>query len=490
MADQYDGTSHVRVAIIGAGPGGLCMAKELLDAGITDFTVLEKWAGVGGTWFINRYPGCACDVQSALYSFSWELKTDWSRPYGTQPEILAYFEHIADKYAILPHCRFNTEVVSAKWLEDESRWLLELSNGSSLVADVVVSALGMFKDPTLPNIQGVKDFEGVTFHSSRWDWSQDLHGKRVAVIGTAASAVQLVPKIVLEAGHVDLYQRTANWILPKIDTPYSEEQLKEFRENPDIIRNFRQEIYTSMDAGMTFSDENAIAEREIIGLKVIDVVEDPLVREQLKPTHPWGCKRPLFSNEYYPAFNRPNLDLITDPINHITSTGIVTDSGEERPVDIIVFATGYTTTKYVSAVSVTGRDGAHLDDVWEDGAMAYLGISTPGFPNLYMLYGPNTNNGSILTMIESQVAHILAQLDWMDRDKLAWIDAKTEHMVAYNEDVQEGISKITVWQADCSGYYTSRTGRNVTQWPFSMSEFARRTATINPDAYEVATVAS
>lgn len=475
----------MRVAIIGAGPGGLCMAKELIDAGIDDFVVLEKCDGPGGTWRINTYPGCACDVQAALYSFSWEPKADWSRPYPRQPEILAYFEAIADKYRILPRCRFDTEVTGATWDEATATWRVDSSDGT-VVADVLVSAVGMFREPIPPDIEGIGAFEGTTIHSSRWDASHDVTGERIAVIGSAASAVQLVPEIAATAGQVHLFQRTANWVLPKLDTPYTDEELECFREHPEIVQAIRDEIYRHMDAGMTFSDPDALAEREVAGLAAIEVVEDPVVRDRLRPRHPFGCKRPLFSNAYYASFNRPNLELVTETIERITPTGVLTVDGVERRVDTIILATGFFTTRFVSVIDVVGRGGQHIGDVWADGAQAYLGVTTPGFPNLFMLYGPNTNNGSILTMIEAQVTHVLAHLKRMDEEGIGWVDPRPEVCDAYNDEIQRAIASVAVWQADCTGYYKSRTGRIVTQWPMSMSEFARRSAGVDPLAFESA----
>lgn len=485
MGRSDDRGRPLRIAVIGAGPGGLCLAKRLKDAGFEDFVLLEKCDGVGGTWYINRYPGCACDVQSYLYSFSFEIKVDWSRPYAPQPEILAYMEGIAEKYGILPHCRFGTEVVRAVWDEGRSSWHLGTASGEVVEADVVVSALGMFEEPMLPDIEGVEAFAGTMFHSARWRWDHDLTGRAVGVIGSAASAVQFVPEIVKAAGQVHLFQRTANWILPKPDRRYTAERLAEFRADPQIVVGLRDELYRAMDEGMTFSDPAVLAEREAVGLAAIDVVEDPEVRRKLRPDHPFGCKRPLFSNHYYRAFNRPNLELVTEPIDRVTADSIVTADGAERRVDTLILATGFSTTRYVSAVDVVGRHGRRLADAWEDGAQAYLGITTAGFPNLFMIYGPNTNNGSILSMIESQVAHIVAHLERLADERLAWVDIKPEPMRAYNEEVQRAIRGVSVWQADCNGYYRSRTGRIVTQWPFSMSEFQARTAVPDPAAFEV-----
>jgi len=475
----------LRIAIIGAGPGGLCMGKRLLDEGFDDFVLLERANDVGGTWNRNRYPGCECDVPSALYSFSFEFKADWSKPYGTQPEILAYMCGIADKYGLRSHCRFGDGVVRARWSDETSTWQLALHSGASVDADVIVSATGMFNDLSWPDIDGLDAFRGAIWHSAQWNWDHDLTGERVAVIGSAASAVQLTPELVKVAGQVFLFQRTANWVLPKMDDPYTPEQLDAFRTDPAPLLALRAEVERNMNLGMTFSDPKILAEREVAGLAAIDVVHDPDVRAKLRPEHPFGCKRPLFSNAYYPAFNELNLELVTDPIARVTERSVITDDGNEREVDTIVIATGFATTKYLSAIDVVGRRGCRLDDAWNDGPVAYLGITTSGFPNLLMLYGPNTNNGSILSMLEFQVDHVLTHLRRLANDGIAWIDVKPEAMRRYNDEVQEAIAGVRVWQADCHGYYRSASGRIVTQWPFSMIEYERRTTALDLDAFEV-----
>ena len=487
MSTTTNGAPGFRIAIIGAGPGGLCMAKRLLDEGYRDFVLLERNEGVGGTWHQNRYPGCECDVQSALYSFSFEFKPDWSKPYGRQPEILAYMEHVAERYGVLPHCRFGAEVTRAVWDEHRAVWTLTLASGEPVEAEVVVSALGMFNDLAWPDIPGLDSFTGTSFHSARWNWDHDLTGETVAVIGSAASAVQFVPEIVKQAGQVHLFQRSANWVLPKPDDPYTAEQLEAFRRDPTPLLAFRAEIESAMNKGMTFADPEQNALREMAGLAAIEVVEDPEVRAKLRPTHPFGCKRPLFANTYYPAFNRPNLELVTEDIERITEDAVVTVDGTVRRVDTLVLATGFAATKYLSAIDVVGRDGLRIDDAWNDGAQAYLGITTAGFPNLFMCYGPNTNNGSILTMIESQVEHVLLHLERMRDDHVAWVDVKPDVQSRFNDEVQVAIAGVNVWQADCHGYYRTPGGRIVTQWPFSMIEFDERTRVLDEDAFEVGT---
>ncbi|WP_420638838.1 flavin-containing monooxygenase [Candidatus Poriferisocius sp.] len=481
-----DGRRNLRIAIIGAGPGGLCAAIRLRQSGFEDFVVLEKGAGVGGTWYHNRYPGCACDIQSELYSFSFEINTEWTRPYARQPEILRYMEHCADKYGVLPHCRFNDAVVSARWDDHSATWTVTTESGFEVTADVVISALGMFNDVPLPDIEGLGDFEGTTIHSARWDWSHDLSGETVGVIGSAASAVQLVPEIALEVDRLHVFQRTANWVLPKEDDPYTAEEMAARQADPSIVLARRQELFEQVDTGMAFKDPNRRAEMEAIGRRALEAVTDPELRAKLTPTHMWGCKRPLFHNEYFTTYNRPNVELVTDAIERITPKGVRTTDGTERVLDTMVLATGFSTTKYLSAIEVIGRGGLPIADAWNDGATAYMGITTAGFPNLFMLYGPNTNNGSIITMIEYQVEYTLAHIRRLAAQRLAWVDVKSDAMADYNQWVQEGIDGIEPWNASCNGYYRSPSGRVVTQWPHNMTTFKDQTAAIDEDAYEAA----
>ncbi|MBY0401303.1 NAD(P)/FAD-dependent oxidoreductase [Myxococcota bacterium] len=478
----------LRIAIIGAGPGGLCMAIQLRAAGFRDLVLFEKTDRVGGTWNHNRYPGCACDIQSELYSFSFDINPGWSRPYAPQPEILAYLEGVADRHGVLPLVRFGTEVEQAVWSDAKSEWTLHLSDGSSRVADVVVSGLGMFNDLAYPSIEGLESFAGACFHTAKYDWSVDLAGRRVGVIGSAASAIQMVPELVKTAGHVDYYQRTANWVLPKEDDPYSEEVLRRRAADPALVVARRNEIYQSIDTGNAFIDVKRREELEALGRQAISVVNDPVLREKLLPNHPWGCKRPLFSNDYYPAFNLPNLELVTDPIERVTKSGVVA-GGRLRPVDTLILATGFAANRYLSVLDVRGRGGLSIRDAWKDGPEAFLGVSTSGFPNLFQLYGPNTNNGSIITMIEFQVDYVVSLVKRIAEEGLAWLDVRPAAMAEYNEQIQKGIAEVTVWQSNCNHYYASESGRIVTQYPHSMSTFKNALAAVDPNAFEVGPMA-
>lgn len=484
MSGSSASTRDLDIAIIGAGPGGLCMAIKLREAGFENFVILERSGQVGGTWNQNRYPGCACDIPSHLYSFSFDVKCDWSRPYAPQPEILAYMEDIAERYGVLPSCRFGQTVTRADWDDDRAKWTLQLESGETVEADIVVSAIGMFNSIVIPEIPGLGDFEGKQFHSSRWDWDHSLEGQNVGVIGAAASAVQLVPEVAKEAGQLYVFQRTANWVLPKEDDPYTEEQLAQFRQDPSLAHEIRQSIFDGIETGQAFYDRAVRQEVEETVRGALSVVEDPLVREALTPTHMWGCKRPLFSNDYYATFNRPNVELVTEGIERITKQGLVTADGRERRLDTLVLATGFSAIEYLSAIAVTGRNGLDLEEAWADGAQAYMGMTTAGFPNLFMLYGPNTNQGSLITMIEWQVDHVVKHLERISREGLAWIDVRADLQASYNAQMQEDIAAVEPWMDGCNGYYRAASGRVVTQWPKNMTAFRDMIAEPDPEAYE------
>lgn len=455
--------------MIGAGPGGIVAGKRLLEEGFTSFVVFEASDDVGGTWNLNRYPGCECDVPSVMYSFTFEFKTDWSKPYGRQGEILDYMRMVAARYGVTEHCRFGDPVVSLSF--DGSGWTITTASGAIERADAVISAVGMLTEPVVPDLPGLESFGGPAFHSARWDDSVDLRGRRVAIIGSAASAVQITPVILDDVERLHLFQRTANWVLPKIDRPYTAAELEAFAADPTPLLEMRQLIEDNMNRGMTFALKDLNAERERTGLEAIEVVEDPDVRRRLVPDHPFGCKRPLLSNDFYRSFNDPRLELVTDAIDSIGPAGITTVDGMHREVDVIVLATGYAATKFVSTIDVTGRDGVALTDAWSEGAQAYLGVTTSGFPNLFMLYGPNMNNGSIIRMIEYQVEHVIEILGRIADEDLGWIDVRPEAMEAFNVRVQEAIDGIDVWNIGCNTYYRAPNGRVVTQWPFSMEEY-------------------
>jgi cation diffusion facilitator CzcD-associated flavoprotein CzcO len=474
-----------RITILGAGPGGICAAIKLLEAGIEDFVVLEKSGRAGGTWSRNRYPGLSCDVPSMLYSFSFEQKVDWARPFATQPEILEYMTHLVEKYDLAPYIRLNSEVREARWDDAAGAWRVTTSEGWTTASDVLVTGIGMFNKLRWPDIPGLADFAGLTVHSGAWpEAGVDLRGKAVAVIGSAASAVQMIPEIAKEAATLDVYQRTANWVFPRDDTPYTAEQIAERVADPSIALAMRQEFFDFFERLLTYADEGLIADLERQGLENLAHVRDPELRERMRPRLGFGAQRPLNSDHYYPTFNREHVTLITDPIAQITARGIRTAGGVERPVDVLVLATGYEANRYLSVIDVIGRDGVRLGDLWDEGGPhAYRGVTVAGFPNLFMLYGPNTNTGSIVQMLEAEADYILAKLARMEREGLERLEVRPEAMAAYNAWLQEGIAGVGAWREVGSRYYRHESGRIVTQFPGNMAAFRAMLAQPDDDDF-------
>ncbi|MCA9513263.1 MAG: NAD(P)/FAD-dependent oxidoreductase [Myxococcota bacterium] len=464
-----------RFAIIGAGAGGLCAGIRLRESGRDDFLIFDREPRVGGTWQRNTYPGAACDIASHLYCYSFAPNPDWTRPYAPQREILAYFERVAREYGLEPHLRLGTGVSSARWDEGSARWRLELASGETVEAQFVIGAVGMFGEPARPDIPGLDAFRGAMFHSAEWDHAHDLAGERVAVIGSAASAVQLVPEVAKVASELFVFQRTPNWVLPKDDVPYTREQMDAFRSRPELMAERRQQLFDVVEVSLAYDRPDFGKLPEEFGRKALEVVRDPRTRARLTPDHPFGCKRPLLSNDYLQAFNRDDVELVVDPIERVTADAVVTTDGKERTVDAIVLATGFATTRYLSAIEVRGRDGVRLDEAWSDAPEAYLGLTTSGFPNLFLLYGPNTNGGnSIILMLEYQVEYMMRLLDEAEETGVDWLDVRRDVMDAFNATLQEQLAGIPVLQASCNGYYRSPSGRIVTQWPFNFAAYRER----------------
>jgi cation diffusion facilitator CzcD-associated flavoprotein CzcO len=363
-------------------------------------------------------------------------------------------------------------------------WSVSTDDGEESTVDVVVSAMGMFNDLNWPDVRGLDDFGGTLFHSARWDHDHDLTGERVAVIGSAASAVQLAPEIARIVGQLHIFQRSPEWVAPKEDTPYTDEQLQAFKTDPAAARAEREKIWGWVDLAQTFANPEMREMARERGLANLAQVDDPEVRRKLTPEYPYGCKRPLISNDWYPMFNRPNVELVTEPIDHVTRSSILTVDGRERAVDTIICATGFDTTRFLAAIPVVGKGGVTIEEAWEEGAQAYLGITVTGFPNLFMLYGPNTNNGSIIWQIECQVDYIVRHLQRMDAERLAAIEVKPAVMAAYNEGLQRDLDTVEVWAAaNCHNYYRNASGRIVTQWPHGMGTYREWTTRPDADAY-------
>jgi len=479
-----------RIAIIGAGHAGLCMGMQLLRAGIDDFVILEKGSSLGGTWRDNTYPGASCDAPSFLYSFSFAQKTDWSRRFAWQPELLAYSAECAVRSGLLPHCRFNAAVVAARFDEARDVWGIELADGGCVEARFVVSAVGQLHRPATPAIPGRDEFRGVQFHSARWDHSVDLTGRRVAVIGNAASAVQFVPQIAPLVERLTVFQRSANWLLPRRDRLYSPRLHRRMARWPALAKlrhDFQWFFFGELQLTPLMKQVRVVqwlATRKARA-HLRRQVRDPALRERLVPDYPIGAKRVLFNDDYYPALNRPNVRLVTDGIERIDPDGVRTRSGERVAADVIVFATGFHATDFLAPMTVTGRGGRDLREEWKGGAHAYLGIAVSGFPNLFMLYGPNTNLGhnSILVMIEAQVAYVIEAMRRMDAQGLRRIDVRREVMDEYNRWLQAGLAK-SVWAADKPSWYKLADGTIPNNWPHSTIRYRRLLRRVDLGAYD------
>lgn len=474
--------------IVGSGFAGLGTAVKLDEAGRRDFLVLEKGDSLGGTWRDNVYPGCACDVESHLYSFSFFPNPDWTRTFARQPEIRAYLEATADRYRLRDRIRFGVHVVGAEW--DGVAWDVHTSDGATLRARFVVFGTGALHDPAVPEIEGLDRFSGKAFHSAQWDHSVDLTGKRVAVIGTGASAIQFVPAIAPSVAHLTLFQRTAPWVLPKPDRPIPPSRRTMFRRFPVLQRLQRLSLYwrhEALVAGFLHPRIMKAVQRGA-GLYLRRVFAgDPDLRRTVTPDFTMGCKRILMSNDYYPALRRDNVAVETTGISRITETGVVTADGVEHPADVIVFGTGFAVAEGLATMAITGRDGAKLADAWASGPEALLGTTVAGFPNLFTVVGPNTGLGhsSIVFMVESQVNAVLDAMRTVDRHHAVAIDTRPEAQAAYNAELQERLAKAVWATGGCASWYLDAHGRNRTLWPGYTFTFRRRTRRLDPAKYEL-----
>jgi cation diffusion facilitator CzcD-associated flavoprotein CzcO len=477
------------VAILGAGFAGLCMAIKLDRAGVGSFTVFEKSDGPGGTWRDNAYPGAGCDVPSHLYSYSFWPSAAWSRHYAGQEEILSYLERCVDHFRLRERIRFGTEVVAARFDEQASEWRLELRSGETFTADVLVTGVGQLNRPSIPSIPGLERFEGGAFHSARWDHGRDLRGTSVAVIGTGASAIQFVPRIAPDVARLDVYQRSPAWIVPRNDAEYSPGWRSAFERFPAVRRAHRAAIYWMAEArllamlGTGKRLLSPIAERIARGHLESQVPAGPL-RTKLLPDYPFGCKRVLISDDYFPALQRPNVELVTTPIERIVGDGVVTTDGVLRRADTLIFGTGFAPLEAFGPPAVVGRGGVELTDAWRDGAEAYWGMTVAGFPNFFMLYGPNTNLGhnSIVFMLECQVGYVVRCLEELVARRRSWMEVRRDVMDAYNGDLQARMHR-TVWEAGCSSWYKTEAGKVTNNWPRFTFQYRRETRQPRFDAF-------
>ena len=485
------GQDHARIVIVGAGFSGLGLAIRLKQQGTHDFTVLERDAEVGGVWNANTYPGCTCDIPSHLYSFSFAPNPGWSQTYSPQPEIREYLRRCADEFGIRPHLRTGVAVHGARWLEDEQLWELDTSDGP-LTARVLVSAMGPLTEPKMPDVPGLERFQGKLMHSARWDHGYELAGRRVASIGTGASAIQYVPRIAGDVERLYVFQRTAPWIMPHGNRPIADWERDLYRRLPIAQRLVRAGVYASREMlVLGFAKQPrlmGLLER-LARTHVQRQVSDPDLLRMVTPDYTIGCKRIVPSNHWYPTLALPNVELVAGGLAEVRERSVLDAAGVEREVDAIIMGTGYEVTDMPAAHQVRGRGGALLDDVWAGSPRAYLGCAVPGFPNFFMLLGPNTGlgHGSMVYMIESQIEHVRRAVAAMGRSGAATIEVRPEAHAAFNRDVDARLAG-TVWDlGGCSSFYMDRNGRNATLWPDWTWRFRRLAERFDADAYALGT---
>ena len=484
-------SSTPSVLIIGAGFAGLGLALELRRAGFDNFTILESADDLGGVWRENTYPGAACDVPSPLYSWSFEPKSDWPRRFSEQEDIHAYVRSVADKYDLPAKIRFGTEVTDAEFDEHRGLWEVRTADGETLTADVLVPAVGQLSRPAMPNLPGIDSFTGPSFHSARWRHDVDLTGLRVACIGTGASAIQYIPEIQPRVGQLTLFQRSAAWVLPKFDIEYSARHHALFRYFPPSRLAERFAIWSLFEVlSLAFVDIPAL-KRPVVAIADrhrAQQVSNLDLRDKLTPDYAAGCKRGLFSNDYFPALTQPNVTVETTAIEAVTPTGIRTRDGVDHEVDVIIYGTGFKGTEFLAPMNIHGLGGRKLTDEWAPaGARAYLGMSVPGYPNLFLMYGPNTNvgAGSIIYMLESQARYIRQAVEHLAEHPGRALAARADTEQAWDDWLQRRL-KDTPWNF-CSSWYRNASGRITNNWPGATALFRWKTKRFHPSDYDVTT---
>jgi len=474
----------LQIIIIGAGFGGLGMAIRLKQRGEHRFVILEKADDVGGCWRDNTYPGAACDIPSHLYSFSFEPSAEWSRAYAPQPEIHAYLRWCASKYGLASHLRFGTEVRGAEYDTTAGVWIVDTGT-ERLRARALVVACGQLSRPAMPQIAGLERFRGVQFHSARWNHDYSLDGRRVAVIGTGASAIQFVPAIAPRVGRLQLFQRSPPHVIPKPDREYSSWERALYRRLPALTAASRARTYLRNETrAFTMMFPKLIAGYEWLFRHHLErQIRDPELRKKLMPDYPIGCKRVLISNDYYPALTRDNVEVVTDAIREITEQGVRTSDGREHAVDAIIYGTGFTANEFLAPMTIRGLHGT-LDEAWQGGAEAYLGITVSGFPNLFVLYGPNTNLGhnSIIYMLESQIGYVMQCLEQLHR--VRQLDVRSDVQRDFNTSLQQQLAE-SVWAGDCTSWYKTAEGKLTNNWPGYTFAYRRITRTLDLGDYTI-----
>ncbi|MCE7997998.1 MAG: NAD(P)/FAD-dependent oxidoreductase [Rhodobiaceae bacterium] len=480
----------VSVAIVGGGFGGVGAAIRLLEAGITDLTIFERNEGIGGVWQANSYPGAACDVPSHLYSFSFAPGTEWSRRYAPQADIEKYLNTLVDDFGVRPHVRCKTAVESAHFDVETKSWRVQSSDGQTRNFDILISACGQLSNPSIPKLNGMDQFEGPSFHSATWDHSFDFSGKRVAVVGTGASAIQFVPEIAKQAAQVDIYQRSAPWILHKFDREYANWERRLFNRFPmrvALSRRFFFSVFEILTYGFTSRHwllkpmqtlSNAYRKKEL--------GDDPELLAKATPDYQIGCKRALFSNDWYPTLKRPNIELVHGSSPSVTKQGLIDAEGVERPADVIVWGTGFEPLDFVAPMEIYGLEGTELSEAWNGRPEAYLGTTVSGFPNMFIMYGPNTNHGSgsVPYSNECQYNYILDAIKHLEDGSYGYLDLKSDVLAKWRSEMEKR-SAETVWtKGGCSSWYVTEQGVNTNNWPGPWLEYKRRTKKVVPGEYD------
>jgi cation diffusion facilitator CzcD-associated flavoprotein CzcO len=476
------------IAVVGGGFGGVGAVVMLQRAGYDDVTVFERGERVGGVWHHNTYPGAACDIPSHLYEFSFEPNPHWSRRFAPQAEIQAYLEDVARRHGVLDRIRTGTEVTRASWDDERNRWILETSAGTH-EADVLVTACGQLSVPSIPPLPGLDSFEGPAFHTARWRHDVDLTGKRVAVVGTGCSAIQVVPAIQPIVEHVDVYQRSPGWTFPKSDFAYRDRTKRLFARFPALQRLDRSVTFAFMEivAGAMTSQRWLRPPFRTVGrLQINHTIKDPELRRKVTPADEIGCKRVMLTDDWYPTLTQPNVELVTDRIEAVTPGGVRTADGTERAADVLVLATGFASHAFTAPMEIVGAGGRTLADEWAGVPRAYLGVSVPSFPNMFLLYGPNTNggSGSVIFTIEAAVEHVIDALAQLERADARRIELRRQTAEAFDRELRAALSE-TVWHTGCTNWYVDENGNDPSQWPWIWSTYRRRASRIQPGDYEL-----
>lgn len=476
--------------IIGTGFSGLAMAIKLKEKGINDFIILEKAKEVGGTWRENTYPGAECDIPSALYSFSFEPNANWKYKWSMQPQILEYIKHVAKKYDLYRHIHFQKEMTSAKWEATEGHWFIQTKDGTNYTGKTLVSAIGQLHHPSTPNFKGKEQFTADSWHSAQWNHEVSLAGKTVGVIGNAASAVQFIPEIAKKAGKVIVFQRSSNWMLPKQDRAYHEWEKKIVARFPILLRMYRLKIWLTGGALFFLMKQGNTLLRKFYQKQTVDYIKeyikDPEIVQALTPKYPLGAKRVLFSDTYYPALAQSNVQLVTGGVKEITEKGVLAGDGSAHEVDVLIYSTGFKTNPFLAGLDIQGKNGLTIKEHWQDGPKNYLGMTVDNFPNLFIMYGPNTNLGhnSIILMSEAQATYISQCVEALEENNWTALEIKPAIINAYHETTQNRLKNM-IWTTVEDSWYKSANGNVPNNYPGRTMEYIRQTKTVNFEEYEV-----